>query len=371
MRRAATPLALFAAVAATVVVARLWWTAPPSDEAERLAAVSAVVPADADGVLVIAQPARAARWLGSHPQALALLKVVAPHVDRRLPKMRAFLAALAGQAAGPLAIWWRGPELGAAGRVGAASTRALERLAALEGLALRTRNNGSLVAVASDPSLLDEAAGVPLPRLEPGKLSALARVGPRWWLVRAGRSRLELLSGRPPALPDPTGPATISTPDLAALAAAADPPEWLPHAPAVVVAEAGGWALALPDTTLAREVQRVLRMGGDVPAEAPEGARHWRGFLGDLWVLPGAGVAIASRPELLARLPTGGITEYSGLVRGPDLARVCSRFAEAADGVPGGATLARALSRAAPVLAAVRTARWHLTPEGGSILLEW
>jgi hypothetical protein len=370
MRRAVTTLTLLAVVAATVVVAWLWWTAPPSDEAEHLAAVSAGVPADADGVLIIARPARAARWLGSHPQALALLKVVAPHVDRRLPKMRALLAGLAGQTTGPLAIWWSGPELSIAGRVGGASARALERLAALEGSALRARNDG-WVAVASDPSLLDAAAGAPVPRLEPGKLSALARIGPRWWLVRAGRSRLELLSGRPPALPDPTGPAIVSTTDLSALAAAAEPPEWVPHAPAIVVAEEGGWALALPDTTLAREVQRVLAIGGDVPAEAPEGARHWRGLLGDLWVMPGAGVAIASRPELLARLPRRGLTEDSGLVRGPDLARVCARLAKAADGIPGGAALARALSRTAPVLAAVRTARWHLTPKGGSILLEW
>jgi len=370
MRRAATSLALLLALATAVVVAWLWWTAPPSDEAERLVAVAAAVPADADGVLVVARPVRAARWLGAHPQALALLKIAAPHADRRLPKMRALVAAMAGQADGPLAIWWRGPELGAAAQVGDASTRALERLAALEGVALRKRTGG-LVAVASDPALLDESAGAPVPRLEPGTLSALARVGARWWLVRAGRSRLELRAGSPPALPDPTGPAAVSTPDLAALAAAADPPEWVPHAPAVVLAEGGGWALALPDTALSREVQRVLRAGGDAPAEAPEGARHWRGLLGDLWVLPGAGVAIASRPELLERLPRAGITEDSGLVRGPDLARACSTLAEAADGVPGGTALARTLARVAPLLAALRTARWRLTPAGGSILLEW
>jgi hypothetical protein len=370
MRHAATLLALLGALAVAAVLGWLRWTTPPAEEAGRLAAVAAAVPADADGLLVLAQPVRAARWLGTHPQALALLTVAAPHAGSALPRMRGWIAALAGQAAGPLVIWWRGREMGAAGEVGAVSTRALGRLAAMEGLPLRTRDGGT-VAAASDPSLLDQASTTRVPRLASGELSALARSGGRWWLLRAGRSRLDLLSGTPPELPGSADPGTVSTSDLAALAAAANPPGWLPHAPAVVVAEASGWALALPDTTLPREVQRLLHLGGDAPAPVPEGARHWRGPLGDLWVLPGPGVAIASRPELLPRLRRNGLTGESGLVRGPDLARFCARLAEAADGVPGGAALAQALSRAAPVLAAVRMARWSLRPEGGRILLEW
>ncbi len=70
-------LALLTAVAAVLgVVGWLgWrvWTAPPLATAADLAAEAALAPGTADGVLVVAQPAVATRWLARHPQALALV----------------------------------------------------------------------------------------------------------------------------------------------------------------------------------------------------------------------------------------------------------------------------------------------------------
>ncbi|HQT94426.1 MAG TPA: hypothetical protein PK435_07335 [Thermoanaerobaculaceae bacterium] len=371
MRRIAVLLALAALGGVVASLAWRWWTAPPRARAETLAAAAAAVPAQADGLVVIAEPDRALRWLARRPQALALLALAAPEADAALPQMRALLAALARDARGPLAVWWRGPDVAAAAPVGAAAARAIGDLAAIEGVPLRaTPGAGDVtVATASAAALLDGGGG-PGPRDgTPPELAALARRGARWWRVEAGRNRLELVSGVPPELLPAAGPSVVTTDDLAALAALLGSGNGLPHVPARLAIAGDDWALALPATTLSPQVQRLLSLAGDAPAGA--GVRLWRGVLGDLWVAPPPDFAVASRPELLAAVAGAPPAGEAGAVRGADLATACVRVADALEGVPWLGARVATLRRAAPLAASLRLARWRITPAGGRILLEW
>jgi hypothetical protein len=372
MRRLALAIATLAAAGAATVFIWRWWTAPPAAQGAVLVAAVGIAPADADGAVAFAQPARAARWLASHPQALALLKLAAPTADRSLPRLRGFLAALAREAQGPLSLWWRGSELAAGASVRPGAAQALQRLTALEGLAFQANRDsaGAVVVAATGPTLI-VPPGPPQLTASPGRFAAVGRCGGRLWYARAGRPSLDLVSGDPPALPDPGGVGKVATSDLAALLAAVLPLKGVPHAPANVLVDAAGWGAALPSTTLSPQLLRLLSLGGDVPAAVAPGARHWSGLLGDLWVLRGTNLAVASSPDLLRELPRDGITGESGLVRGPTLARLCMKAAEAADRIPGGRDQAAALRRAALLVEALRLTRWHLLPQGGHILLEW
>jgi len=374
MRRLTLLLATVGVLAAAAVLGWRWWTAPPREDADALAAALASTPAGGDGALTLAQPARAARWLASHPQAAILLKLAAPAADRSLPRIRGFILALASKARGPLSLWWRGTELAAGAEVEPRAALALQRLAALEGLPFQVypATGGAVtVRVGSAIELLGRGEDGPAPAIERGRLGALARCGERWWRIRASRSTLELVAGDPPDAPKPTSGALVTTSDLAALVAAVEPVAWVPSAPACLVVDRGGWGVALPATVLPRDVRRLLAVAGDVAAETPPGARHWRGLLGDLWVRPEPALAVATRPDLLDRLPQEAITGESGVVRGSDLARLLTRVADVADGVPGGARYSSGLRRAALVLEALRLVRWRLLPQGGRIELEW
>ena len=188
------------------------------------------------------------------------------------------------------------------------AAQALQRLAALEGLpfhAYPAAGGSVAVEAASATALLGQGENRPSPGVEPGTLTALARCGGRYWRIRAGRSTLELVAGDPPKTPEPASGGMVITSDLAALVAAVEPVAWVPSAPACLLFDAGGWGVALPATAVSRDARRLLTLGGDAAAETPPGARHWRGLLGDLWVLPGAGLAVASRPDLLGKLPRG------------------------------------------------------------------
>jgi hypothetical protein len=374
MRRFLLAAAVVAAVAATVLVAWRRWTAPPRAPAAALADALSIAPDGADGALAVAEPGRAARWLAAHPQALALVEIAAPSADRALPRMRGLVAALAREARGPVTLWWRGDELAAGATVGSGAARALQQLAALEGFALQVRpaSGGALaVRAATAPALLAGQRPAP-PRLDTfGALAALVRLGPRTWRVRAGRSTLELTSGDAPDLPPITPSDAFATRDLAALAAPATTARWLPRASARLLFDERGWAVALPETSLPPEVGRLLSVGGDAASGAPDGARHWQGLLGDIWVRPGPGVALASRLDLLEGLPAGPITGESGVVRGPHLAALCRRISDVLQAIPGAAQHAAGLRRAAPLLEAMRLARWQLLPQGGHVLIEW
>jgi hypothetical protein len=305
---------------------------------------------------------------------MVLLKLAAPTADRTLPRIRGFLVALASEARGPFCVWWRGAELAVGAEVGPDPAKALQQLAALEGLAFRARPaaGGALtVAASSTSALLEQGENGPHPRLGPGTLTALARCGGRWWRVRAGRSTLELAAGDPLELPPPTAVDLIATSDLAGLVAAVAPLDWLPSVPALILFDSTGWGVTLPATALSRDLRRLLTLGGDTAIERPPGARHWRGLLGDLWVLPGPGVAVASRLDLLGKLPREGIVGETGAVHGADLARLLMRVADAADGLPGSTSYVAAMRRGAPLIEELRIARWSVLPQGGRVELQW
>jgi len=372
MRRLLVIAVLAGLVAAAVGLAWRWWTAPPRAPYAVLAAALAIAPEHADGALALAQPGRWVRWLASHPQALAPLRIAAPSADRSLARLRGVLVALAREARGPVTVWWSGGELAAGATVGGGAARALQRLAAIEGLPLSTgaAPGGALVTIASASPLLTRGSA-PQPDGS-GTLGALGRVRGRLWRVGVTRSSLELISGVPPALPRTDGTDLLATTDLAALAAPLTSAGWIPHAPAIVLFDPDGWAVSLPATELPREVERVLSFGGTAVAATPPGVARWRGLLGELWVRPGKGTAVASRPDLLAKLPVPAIAGESGSVGGPDLARACRRIAAACEHVPGGGGVAADLRRAAAALVGVRLARWRLVADGGGrIALEW
>jgi hypothetical protein len=374
MRRLTLVLATFGVLVAAAVLGWRLWTAPPKEDADSLSAALASTPSGADGALTLAQPVRATRWLASHPQAAILLKLAAPAADRSLIHIRGFLLALASEARGPLTLWWRGAELAAGAEVKPKAASSLQRLAALEGVPFQTyaaAGGAVTVRVGSATELLARGENGPATAVEHGKLAAIARCGGRWWRIRAGRSTLELVAGDPPNAPEPTSGGLVATADLAALVAAVEPVGWVPSAPACLVVDRGGWGVALPATALPRDVRRLLTLGGDVAAETPAGTRHWRGLLGDLWVRPEPALAVATRPDLLDRLPQEAATGESGVVRGSDLASLVRRVADATDGVPGSTRYSAGLRRAAPVLEALRLVRWRLLPQGGRIELEW
>ncbi len=370
MRRLAILVALTALLGVAAAIAWRWWAAPPAAPASELARSAAAVPARADGLVAIAEPGRALRWLARRPQALALLALAAPEANAAVPRMRALLWALAGDARGPLVVWWEGPNAAAAATVGTASAAALRELAAIEGIPVRTTPVGPgevTVAAASASALLDGAGGAVPGDGGTGELAALARRGARWWRVEAGRARLDLVSGTPPALPPTAGPSVVATADLAALAAAAGAGD-LPHTAARLAVTANDWALALPEVVPSEAVRRLLGLAG-----APDGdaARPRQGALDGLWASASPGLAVASDATLLAAVAGAAPADEAGTVRGGDLAAACERAAGLLGRVPWLGGNAAALRRAAPLLAPVHLARWRLTAAGGRIVLEW
>lgn len=374
MRRTALIFVGAAAGAIAVAAAWWWWTAPPQADASVLAKAAATVPADADGLLAVAQPNRAVRWLLRRPQAAALLALSAPETERAFTRLRGTLEILAREACGPLTVWWRGTEMAATARVPGGAATALRRLAALEGLPARSTPAAADtigVSIASTSALLEGPAETGPQFGGPGRLAGIARVGAHWWRIQATRGRLDLLAEAPPGLPSPEGPSTIVTSDVGRFVGLALPSNPLPHAPASLAFDADGWALALPGTLPGPEVVRLLTASGDTPAPAPLGVRHWRGVLGEIWALPGPGLAIASRASMLASVISPPHLDESGMVRGPELSVVCVRTADALGALWLLESRAAALRRAAPLVAEVRLARWRILPEGGRIRLEW
>ncbi len=373
MRRILRLVVVAASCAVAGGIAWRWWTAPPLADAGALADAATVAPADADGVLVIAEPARAARWLARRPQALALVLLAAPGADDGMARLRGALAALAREAGGPLTVWWRGRDVAVGGRVSAGAAKDLARLAALTGLPARATPAGSgevVVAIATAPAILEGARG-PRPSLAAGRFAAAARRAGRWWLASAGRDRLEVTSGAAPELPAADDGAEVVTADVAALVGPAASAFAGAHVPARLLLDRGAWALELPGTPASETLARLLSVGGDDPAPAPAGARRWRGVLGEVWARTGGGLALASTPDMLARLSAPPPPGELGRLRGPEVAALCVRAAGALGPLPWMAERAAALRRAAPLVAPLRLARWRLVPDGGRIVLEW
>jgi hypothetical protein len=371
MSRTAVALVILAALLGAAALAWWWWAAPPLAPASSLAAASRLAAADADGVAVIASPARATRWLVRHPQALALLAVAAPGAVATAPRLRPLAAALVEAARGPLVVWWKGADIGLAASVSDGAQLALTRLAAFQSLPLR-RLDGA-VSVATRPELLAGRPAPAWPQVPAGRLSALVRCGDLRWQARAGWSSLDVQSGSAPALPGLASPSAVATSRLGAWLGALNLPAELPPQPAVLVfAAAQGAAIHLPDAELPGVLRDIIERQPLPPSpQAPPGATHWRSTFGELWIVEDGGLEIATSPALLARLSGALPSGEAGQVAGADLAWTLGRLAEIARQLPFVDQAAADLQRAAQLSAGLRAARWRVTASGGAIRLEW
>ncbi|HVN76576.1 MAG TPA: hypothetical protein VMT19_09680 [Thermoanaerobaculaceae bacterium] len=374
MRRALPVIVLAVAVTSAVLGWWRWWTAPPSGTELALASLAALVPSDADGVLFLADPARAARWAAGREQVLALVTLAAPAARTAPPELRNLLAAVVRTSPPALAAWWRGPEIAAAAPLGSRDASALGRAAALTGTLSRVLTGAQptpVFEVATSPALFAAGRTFPAPPAGPGRASALCFTAGRWWRVEAARSRLEISSGAG-AEPPPIGSASIvTTQDLGALGRLLGAPDWLPRAPARLAFGPAGWAVALDGDAVGAEARRLLALGGDVPAEHPPGARHWRGVLGDVWVVPGRPLEIASSPSMLETAGGEPPRANAGALRGADLAAALTRLAHALETLPMLGSSASDLRAVAASAARLRLVRWRVAPQGGRVVLEW
>ncbi len=164
-------------------------------------------PGSADGLVAIAEPGRAARWLVRRPQALALLALAAPEAQAALPRMRSLLAALARDARGPLTLWWRGPDVAVAASVDPAAGRSLAELGGDRGRAAaqhprrrRRHDRGGIRGGAARRRTGPRAGGRPAPRAGRSRPSRHALVAAGGG-ARPARPRL----GRPPSCPGRRG----------------------------------------------------------------------------------------------------------------------------------------------------------------------
>ncbi len=354
MRRLALLIGIAVVLGAAAWLGWRWWMAPPLLPAATLAAEAARLPAAIDGAVVVAEPAKAIRWLFRHPQAGALVGVASGEARRRADTLRGGTLALARDARGPLRLWWRGRELAVAATVGGGTRDAMREVAAMSSLAFAAEPAGDdagEVALATDAELLRGSSALP-DTAPDGSWSAVAFLGGRWWWVRAERDRLEAVAGVPPDIPVLEDRSVVTSTDVHALLAALSP-SLDHHAPVrLVVDEGGDWALALPATKASRTAERLLAAAGVTSAPA------------------GDGTAFASASALLPAV-AGPVRVDEGAVRGGDLAALARRVAEAEVVLVVTGADAADLRRAADLMDGVRAARWRVTPAGGRVVLEW
>ena len=369
MRRAILAVLIVAVVALAAWLAWRWWSAPPSEPAARLAAVAAAAPAAAEGVVVIAEPRRAARWVIGHPQALALLAVAAPQTTGTLSSLRPVLQAVVGAANGPLALWWRGPDLALAAAVGGGARSGIERLAALRGLSFAARGDDVRVGTAS--ALVETGPGLAPPPPPARRIAVLASARGRWWIgtIRSGALLLE--SGDPPPPPAAAPVSVLRSAEVAAIAGPLGAPREPFHGAACLALSAErGWALALPAASLPEALRAV--MGGRTAAPGPApGTERWHGVLGEVIVLRHAGLTVASGAAMLPGVVPCAPPAEEASLRGTDLAWAAARLGAAMRHTWIFAPQGEQLADAAPLLASLGRACWRLTPQGGVIELEW
>jgi hypothetical protein len=343
-----------------------WWTAPPRSSNEELQHALGLAPSTAHGVVAIAAPRRAARWLARHPQGLLLVGAAAGEAAGSLARLGRFAAPLVAAAQGPLVLWWRGTEAGAAVPVSPSARPALLELAARSSLA--ASSGPDWWAVATSPELLGPNEGA-LPPSTPGPPAfALARLGGRFWRVQASRKTLEASTEEVCSLP----PETPGTSTLLC-AQAGQALAWLGLGQVAVgpvrvaVNDAHQWAVAFPTLHLDGLARSLL---GGTPTRAGA-VDMWRGVLGTVWVQEGEGMAIASSPELLASLPSAGVAVSEGVVHGGHAAWLLGRVAHTVEHIPTLKAQAPLLARAAELAGGVRVVRLRLEEQRGHVFLAW
>ena len=369
MRRSILAVLIVAAVALTGWLTWRWWSAPASEPAARLAAVAAGAPTSAEGVVVVAEPRRVARWVIGHPQALGLIAVAAPQTTATLSSLRPVLQALVGAAKGPLALWWRGPDVALAATVGGGARSGIERLAALRGLSFAAR--GDEVRVATAAALVENGPGLTPPPPPARRIAVLASARGRWWIGTIRPGALLLESGDAPQPPPAAPTSSLRSADLAAVAGPLGAPREPFHGAACLALSAQrGWALALPAASLPEALRAV--MGGRTATPGPaSGTERWDGALGELIVLPHAGLTVASDATMLASVVPCAAPPEEASLRGTDLAWAAARLGAAMRHTWIFAPQGEQLADAAPLLASLGRACWRLTREGGVIELEW
>ena len=371
MRRVALVLLIVAAIGVAGWGAWRWWTAPPSAQADDLARALAAAPHDADGVLAVAEPVRAARWLLAHPQALGLIAVAAPNATHTLSDFRPVVQAVIEEAEAPLVLWWRGADVAVSTETGSGAQEALRRLAELRGLSFAVE--GGRIRIGTSGSLVEEGPRIDVPAPSGGRIAVLALVRGRRWAGRATRGALRLEAGTSSESPARSDRSRLRTGDIAALVSPFGASPDLFHGPACLALSAeNGWGLSLPAAALSPQLRLVMggRSARAISGPLPD-AERWNGLLGELFVLPRAGVTVASDVTMLGEVAGCDGQAEEGNLRGTDLAWAVSRLVAAAGQLPFLAPRLDRWADAAPLLALLGRVSWRLTPAGAVVQLEW
>ncbi|MFI5167924.1 MAG: hypothetical protein ACHQQS_15040 [Thermoanaerobaculales bacterium] len=371
MRRLALAFLILALTALAVLAAWRWWTAPPTAAGAAMATAATIAPDDAEGILVLAQPHRTARWLVQHPQALGLLPIAAPSAYRGLMTLQPALRAVAEEAHGPLVVWWRGDAVAVAALSPERALAVLQRLAELRGLSFAS--DSSVARLATTPALLDRGRRASPPQPTASRLAVLARVNGHWWEGEATRATLLLRRGVAPE-PPPAEPASrVEAADASTLGAALSLSTERVHGPVCLTFSAErGWGVALAGAGWPSALRTALggRWPQPVPGAVP-GAERWQGLFGTLFVLPRGGVTVASDLPQLAAVAACDANHEEGCLHGADLAWAATRIAAFADEIRLLGPQVGRWRESAPLLAALTQVRWRLADAGAVILLEW
>ncbi|MEP0775129.1 MAG: hypothetical protein HRF46_12280 [Acidobacteriota bacterium] len=367
-------LPLLAAAAVLVGVAAAgwwWWTAPPRGRGVDLAATAEAVPPDAEGVLVVAEAPRLARWLARHRAAAILALAVAADASSTLEPLRPVVTPLMRTARGPLAAWWGKSGSGLSASVSPADVVGMRHLAALQGLGWAEEPiEGDAVRVwifRGAPPSRDVSSGYPRPPAE-GSWSALAKVHGRWWGLRLARSSLEAESGAPPSLPECGGETIAVSSRLAQLLAGDTDPTVL--ASALMVTPDGNWAARLGGAP-GNPIERTLRvLAGRSPSAGDPPVTSWQGPFGSFFLSRGPAPAIATDSALLERLPVPDPGAEWGCVGGKEAARALTGALPLLDRLPGLPSRAR-MAAVAESLHDIQRCAWSLEPTGGRLTLQW
>jgi len=349
-----------------------WWTAPPSGSGTRLALAAHWAPADAEGVVVVAQAPRLARWLARHRAAGPLAAAVAPAALAGARPVEPMALPLVRTARGPLVAWWGTSSTGLAAQVTRADLAGLRQVAALRGLGWREeRGEGDFVGVWAFTGTLGASPVLPAtpPPAPGGGWSALVKLHGWWWHIRLTRGGLTARSGTPPPLPNCGGETRMVSGDLSSLLGRSADTAAVPGA--LLVAADGGWGVRLGEASSGTIVERVVRAVGE-GRERPgdPSTLQWDTPWGTLVLAAESGGAVATRPELLARLPLATPGSQWGCLRGEEVAGALTGTAALLARLPGGPSHQQ-IASAAKALQQVKECSWRLEPSGGQLQLRW
>jgi len=322
--------------------------------------------------VVVAQAPRLARWLARHRAVGVLAAAAIPAASSGARSLQPVALSLARTARGPVVGWWGASCTGLAAPVARADLAGLRQVAALQALGWREEaGEGDLVDVAVFQGSLGTTPA-PLaapPPTRAGAWSALLRVRGRWWHLRFTRGGLTAQSGTPPALPECGGETRVVSGDLSFLLGRGASPMSVPGA--LLVAPDGGWGVRLADLAANTRLERVGRaLGGWRELPGDPSVLQWQSPWGMLFVSAEPGVAVATRLEILARLPLATSGSEWGCLRGEVVAGALTSTAAMLDRLPGLPSQEQ-VTLAASALRQVRQCSWRIEPTGGQLELRW